>query len=81
MATQLQFVVTITTNDDIAVTAKLKKEFTQNILDGLIDKVNSAEVGIVPETTDTFTKKIAVRPLEERFGLYERKTEIKKSFR
>jgi hypothetical protein len=67
MGTKIQFVVTITTKDEVEVTRQLKQEFTQNILDGLIDKVNSSE-------------SIAVRPLELNFGMYEKKTEITHNF-
>jgi hypothetical protein len=67
MGTKIQFVVTITTKDEVEVTRQLKQEFTQNILDGLVDKVNSSE-------------SIAVRPLELNFGMYEKKTEITHNF-
>jgi hypothetical protein len=80
MGTKIQFVVTITTKDEVAVTRQLKKEFTQNILDGLVDKVNYSETGLTPETADTYSESIAVRPLELNFGMYEKKTEITHNF-
>jgi uncharacterized lipoprotein YehR (DUF1307 family) len=67
MGTKIQFVVTITTKDEVEVTRQLKQEFTQNILDGLVDKVN-------------YSESIAVRPLELNFGMYEKKTEITHNF-
>jgi len=80
MGTQIQFVVTITTKDEVAVTRQLKQEINQNILNGLIEKVNYGQTGLTPETADTYTESISVRPLEVNYGMYEKKTEITHKF-
>lgn len=84
MKNQVQFVVTVTFADKVSG-KKNVMEVTQNILNGLVDKVNHGETGIAPVTqeddeTSNYTTKIAVRPLEVNFGMYEKKTELEHNF-